>query len=295
MEPPVASLLLKHLQGVLGTAIKIHTASTLSGGCINHATQISTNQGKFFTKWNTHGPQDLFLREAESLEELSKANTSLKIPKVYVKTEIHTEAPGFLVTDFLSPPTESSAKLDETLGRGLAELHQFQAEKYGFYRDNYCGSTLQDNRWNTDWVDFFGQQRIQHLLHLIKQERGLDTQSIKVYDQLMQKLPILIGHQPTPALNHGDLWSGNYMYSAEGPALIDPAAYYADREFDLAMMRMFGGFSSRVWSTYQEAYPLPPEWEERSNLYMLYHVLNHYYLFGGHYGQQALSIAKKYL
>lgn len=295
MDTSIPSFLLRHLQGVYGNNLKIITKETLGGGCINHATKVSTNQGNFFAKWNTHGPQDLFLREAESLEELSKANTALKIPEVYVKTEIQPATPGFLVTDFLAPPTESSAKLDETLGSGLAALHRFHKEKYGFYHDNYCGATVQDNRWNTDWIDFFGQQRLQHLLRLIKKERGVDAQSMRVYDQLLEKLPVLIGHHPVPALNHGDLWSGNYMYSSEGPALIDPAAYYADREFDLAMMRLFGGFSSRVWSAYQEAYPLLFEWEERSDLYMLYHVLNHYYLFGGHYGQQALSIAKKYL
>lgn len=123
----------------------------------------------------------------------------------------------------------------------------------------------------------------------------MDNLSLRTYEQLIDRLPNLIGHQPKPALNHGDLWSGNYMYAADGPALIDPASYYADREFDLAMMRMFGGFSSIVWSAYHEVYPLPKEWEERSDLYMLYHVLNHYYLFGGHYGQQALGIAKKYI
>lgn len=295
MNHTIKLLFLDLLKEIFGETPEIYALKTLSGGCINHATRLSTNQGDFFAKWNTTGPADLFLREAECLEELKKADTALKIPGVYVKTKIQAGQPGVLITDFLSAPTESSAKQDEILGKGLAELHRFQSKKYGFYHDNYCGTTLQDNRWNTDWVDFFGQQRIQHLLHLIQKERGIDAGSLQVYDQLLAKLPAWIGHQPAPALNHGDLWSGNYMYSAEGPALIDPASYYADREFDLAMMRLFGGFSSRVWSVYQEAYPLSPEWEERSDLYMLYHVLNHYYLFGGHYGQQALAIAKKYL
>ncbi len=116
----------------------------------------------------------------------------------------------------------------------------------------------------------------------------------KVYDQLLDKLPDRIGHLPKPSLNHGDLWSGNYLYSSNGPALIDPASYYADREFDLALMGMFGGFSPTVWDAYQETYPLPSAWKERHTLYQLYHYLNHYHLFGGHYGQQALQIAKKY-
>jgi len=295
MDERIQNLLLQHLEAATGASVKINNMKTLSGGCINHASHLFTSEGDFFVKWNANGPKDLFLREAECLEELGKASTTLKIPRVFAKTEIQGGEPGLLITDFLLPPTESGTRQDEVLGRGLAELHKFRSEKYGFFHDNYCGATPQDNRWNFDWVDFFGHQRVGHLIKLIQKNRELGKKESQIYEKLIERLPELIGHQPTPALNHGDLWSGNYMYSSEGPALIDPASYYADREFDLAMMRMFGGFSARVWSTYQEAFPLPPEWEERSDLYMLYHVLNHYYLFGGHYGRQAVAIAEKYL
>lgn len=131
-------------------------------------------------------------------------------------------------------------------------------------------------------------------MRLIDQRRGLDNSELKVYERLVDRLPQLIGHAPPPALTHGDLWSGNALRSASGPALIDPACAYADREGDLALMAMFGGFSDRTWAAYQEAYPTPAGWLERQSLYQLYHYLNHDYLFGGGYGRQALAIAKRY-
>lgn len=288
--------ILEHLLSeVLDKPVLIHTMKTLGGGCINHASQLQTNHGSFFAKWNSQGPVDMFLREAECLEELSKANTSLVIPSVFIKTKAEKDVPAFLVTDFLIPPSDNTRDQDEILGRGIAQLHQYQKEQYGFYHNNYCGSTPQDNQWNKDWVDFFGQQRIWFLLQLIEEERPLRSADKDKYEQLIHKLPQLIGHEPEAALNHGDLWSGNYMYTDKGPALIDPASYYADREFDLAMMAMFGGFSERVWQAYQEAYPLPAAWKQRRDLYKLYHYLNHFYLFGGGYGQQALQIVRKYI
>ncbi|MGK7395613.1 MAG: fructosamine kinase family protein [Candidatus Cyclobacteriaceae bacterium M3_2C_046] len=294
MTDQIPSKVIKLLQEYVKPEISIEKAQSLGGGCINHAKKISTSQGEFFLKWNNDCPEDLFLREAECLEELGKAKTRLKIPKVYAKTNLTETDPAILITEFLPPASGHPKSQDEALGTGLAQLHQFRHDKFGFHHDNYCGSTLQDNTWNEDWVDFFGQQRIWHLVELIKSQRGLSGQEIGVYESLIDKLDNWISHKPEPALIHGDLWSGNYMYTSSGPAIIDPASCYADREFELSIMNMFGGFSDRVWQAYQEAYSLPPEWKERNDLYMLYHYLNHYYLFGGHYGTQALGIARRF-
>jgi len=132
-------------------------------------------------------------------------------------------------------------------------------------------------------------------LQLIQKERPLPAGELKVYEQLLHKIPDFVPKNSVPALIHGDLWSGNYMNTSSGPALIDPASYYADREMEMGIMTLFGGFSQRFYSAYNEVYPLPAEWRERNRLYQLYHVLNHYYLFGGGYRSQALQIARDYV
>jgi len=283
------------LQEQIAHDIQINGSQTLGGGCINHAVKLSTSQGDYFVKWNDNCPRDLFLREAESLEELAKPDTAFVVPRVIAATELTDDDPGAIITEYLPPATNRSKGEDEQLGTGLAQLHRFRGDKFGFYHNNYCGATLQNNDWNDNWINFFGQQRIQYLLDLIRDSRSLGGDEQKTYQRLIDKLPELIGHEPEPALNHGDLWSGNYMYTQKGPALIDPASYYADREFDLSIVNMFGGFSDTFWNAYQEAYPLPPEWRSRNDLYMIYHYLNHYYLFGGSYGQQAMGIAKRFI
>lgn len=282
------------LQKEIDPAIKVENKKTLAGGCINNAMHLRTNQGDFFLKYNQNCPPDLFLREAEGLQELARPNSGLQIPEVIAATPLTDDAPAVLITNYLS--TGGGGKnQDEQLGRGLAVIHQHSADQYGFYHDNYCGATQQNNDWNNDWINFFAEQRIDYLINLIEKERQISASERKTYDRLIDKLPDLLMHQVQPALVHGDLWSGNYMNTDKGPAIIDPACSYSDREFELAITNMFGGFSSAFWSAYQEAFPLQPGWKERNSLYMLYHYLNHYYLFGGYYGQQALQIAQKFI
>lgn len=286
--PEVANRLSKRFEKKVG----IHSTKTLSGGCINHVSKLDTTVGTFFLKWNFHCQPDLFEREAESLRELSKIdNPYLSIPQVIDYKGLN-DSPAFLLLEYLEPSRSSGKKMDEMLGRGLALIHQHRADKFGFYNDNYCGSTLQDNSWNNNWIDFFGQQRLGQILKLIQQTRNIPTSDMQVYGKLLSKLPQIIPGNRKPVLIHGDLWSGNYMHTSIGPALIDPAAYYADCEMEMGIMTLFGGFSSRFWEVYLEVNPLEPDWVERNKVYQLYHILNHYYLFGGGYGQQAFGIAK---
>ena len=109
-----------------------------------------------------------------------------------------------------------------------------------------------------------------------------------------ERLPALLAHAPRPALIHGDLWSGNVLGTSRGPALVDPACAACDREMEFGITTLFGGFSERFWDAYHEALPLPSGWRERNGLYQLYHLLNHYLIFGGHYGREALSLARRY-
>jgi fructosamine-3-kinase len=180
------------------------------------------------------------------------------------------------------------------LGRGLATIHRFGNENFGFYHNNYCGTTPQKNNWNPEWIDFYGQQRLGYLIGLIKDSGGYGSSELKLFEQLIDKLPELLPPS-TPSMIHGDLWAGNYMATTTGPALIDPAACYANREMEMGIMTLFGGFSQRFYDAYNEIYPLPADWKTRNPIYQLYHILNHYYLFGGSYGSQALSIASRFV
>ena len=274
--------------------LQIISYNSIGGGCINHASKLETNCGNFFLKWNSNCASDIFIREAESLKELKKAaGDFIAIPEVFAAKQVD-ETPGFLVLEFLESGY-SSGNSQEKLGRGLAKIHQFSHSKFGFYNDNYCGATLQNNQWKDNWIEFFRDNRIEFLLKLIDTERPLPADDRKIYARLTERIEFLIPSQSVPVLIHGDLWSGNYMITEHGPALIDPASYYADREMEFAIMTMFGGFSQRFYDAYNEVNPLSADWKQRNSLYQLYHVLNHYYLFGGGYRNQALQIAKSYI
>lgn len=293
-EQDIIQLCISRLADTSGMPVRLIGSKPVGGGCINHAVKITSSVGDFFLKWNANGPADLFVKEAEGLNEMQKSeNSFLIVPKV-IWSKPTDDLPGLLLMEYL-PPSGSTSGFDERLGRGIAQLHRHTASKFGFYHSNYCGTTLQDNKWKDSWPEFFGQQRIWLLVKQIAAMRGVTPEEQKIYARLVDKMPQLLGHQTVPSLIHGDLWSGNYMYTANGPALIDPACYYADREMELGMMQLFGGFSPTVWKSYQEEYPLPDEWQQRIKLYQLYHLLNHYLLFGGSYGQQALGIAKMFL
>jgi fructosamine-3-kinase len=246
----------------------------------------------------------MFEREREGLEALAGAGagSGLKIPEVVAlsppgpSAQSARPAPPILVLEYLAPaPAGSSERAWEELGRGLAALHRKSAEGFGFYSDNYCGLTPQENAWSKDWAGFYGDRRIGVLVKRLEKEGKLEVRETAVFRKLRDRLPALLDQGPAPSLLHGDLWSGNFLSSDQGPALIDPAAYYGDREAEWGMMLLFGGFPGRVLDAYQEAWPLPQGWRERLPLYQLYHLLNHFLLFGGGYGGQALQVAARYL
>ncbi len=283
----------KKLSERTGENVKVHSSEMLGGGCINHASRLDTNIGKVFLKWNARCNSDVFLREAEGLQELSKATEGyLTIPRV-LASEYVTDQPGFLVLEYLE--SSNNKHDDEKLGRGLAMMHRYTSDRFGFYSDNYCGATPQNNTLCETWEEFFREKRLGFLLKLIQKHRPMSAAVFKYFEKLLTRIPDLIPEKSTPVLIHGDLWSGNYMNTLSGPALIDPATYYADREMEFAIMTMFGGFSSRFYSAYNEVNPLANDWRSRNELYQLYHIINHYYLFGGGYLQQALSIVRHFV
>jgi fructosamine-3-kinase len=182
------------------------------------------------------------------------------------------------------------------LGQELAALHRHTHERFGWYRDNTIGATHQDNTPHYDWLQFWRERRLGAQLEMAKRNgapRGLLQQG----ERLLDSFPRLFdGYTPVPSLLHGDLWSGNHAFVSSGePVIFDPAVYYGDREAELAMTELFGGFGSEFYAAYNEAWPLDPGYRVRKSLYNLYHVLNHFNMFGGGYGRQADAMVGRLL
>jgi fructosamine-3-kinase len=178
----------------------------------------------------------------------------------------------------------------------LAVLHRCSAEYFGFARDNFIGSTAQPNDWNEDWIDFWRDRRLGFQLQLAA-KNGLGVSLQSAGERLLDAVPAYFAtYSPRPSLLHGDLWSGNHAYLDDGtPAVFDPAVYYGDRECDIAMTELFGGYPPAFYAAYRTAWPLDPGYAVRRELYNLYHILNHANLFGGGYVQQAEHLMHKLL
>jgi fructosamine-3-kinase len=180
-------------------------------------------------------------------------------------------------------------------GRQLAAMHRCTRERFGWDRDNTIGSTPQPNREHEDWVSFWRDQRLGFQLELAGRN-GYRGRLQQRGGQLLDRFGALIDQDPAPSLLHGDLWGGNLGYARGGePVIFDPACYYGDREADLAMTELFGGFGGQFRSAYEDAWPLPAGYQVRKQLYNLYHILNHLNLFGGGYLSQAEGMIDRLL
>ena len=226
------------------------------------------------------------------LRQLREARL-LRVPRV-LATGV-AGAAAFLALEWIERGP-ASEDCERRLGEGLAALHSVSAPRFGWWRDNTIGRTPQANAWSADWVDFFRERRLRPQLALVVQH-GFAGLLAERLERLLAALPALLaGHAPCASLLHGDLWGGNWLASATGePVLFDPAVYYGDRETDLAMTRLFGGFGAAFYRAYEAAAPLPAGAAVREELYNLYHVLNHANLFGGGYAHQAGELIDRLL
>lgn len=270
----------------------ISNSQSVSGGCIADSRVITTSSAnQYFLKTKAQF-EDMFTKEANGLKELAKANC-IRIPNVIL---CDTE---FLLIEYIKSGTQK-ADFFEDFGRVFAQLHRYTAQKFGFYEDNYIGASIQYNTQNKsdnyNWSEFYYLKRILPQFKMLENKGMSNVTLRKSLGMLERRIDSLFkGSEELPCLMHGDLWCGNFMCDEEGnPVIFDPATYYGHRELDVAMTKMFGGFSYEFYEAYQSTFPLPAGWQEREKMYLLYHYLNHLNLFGSSYYGNVVDIINYY-
>lgn len=284
--------LLAVLEAHLGRVVE---ANPVGGGDISQAVRLRLAEGRqALVKWQARPLPGLFSAEKRGLELLRSAG-ALRVPAVLAQSEASAEYPAFIVLEWLDTGAKSAASA-ATLGTGLAALHQIAGSAFGLDHDNFIGANPQSNRPNDNWLTFFREQRLAFQMELARRNGLLPPQRARWLEKLLARLDDWLPADPSASLLHGDLWGGNWLALNSGePALIDPAVYYGHREADLAFTELFGGFPATFYAAYQSAWPLDPGYEERKELYNLYHLLNHLNLFGEGYGSSVDSILQRFI
>jgi protein-ribulosamine 3-kinase len=283
----------QRIRNKIEAAINSHIkdAKPLSGGCINNAMRITSADGNYFFL-KTNDPGRMFYCEANGLNELRKA-AAINVPKVICTGE------DFILTEFVEQG-KYPKNFYEMFGYQFALMHNYSSSGFGFFEDNFIGSTPQINipsvEEKTDWVKFFFNKRLLFQFKLAEKNGYADYDFRQAFNVIESKIgSILKDVDGTASVLHGDLWGGNFICSTKGEVyLIDPAVYYGNREADLAMTKLFGSFNKEFYTSYQQTFPLPDGYEYRENIYKLYHVINHLNLFGRGYYDQAIYLMNFY-
>lgn len=284
----------KLLKPVFGQEVQVQSSSQTEGGCINqtHILQL-TNGERVFLKHNSHPAPDFFATEAKGLQLLSQADRGPRIPKPLALQD--SSNPSFLILEYIE---KSSPAPDFPIqfARSLAALHRTTHHSYGLDHDNYIGSTKQKNALEKNGIHFFRDHRLRYQQELARKSGNLPNKTDKNLSKLCDRIENYLDISgEKPALLHGDLWSGNYFSDRNHtPCIFDPAVYFGLREADVAMTELFGRLPQRFYEAYHEAFPLNPGYEERKDLFNLYHLLNHLNLFGGSYLSSVDQVLKRY-
>lgn len=292
MEKADWAVLAAAISKATGSPFAIERQASVGGGCINAAYRIEGNGRCYFVKVNEARKLPMFEAEADGLNEILASRT-IRTPAPVCSGVSQDKA--WLALEYLEMGDRSQSGAAE-LGANLARMHRVTADQFGWRRDNTIGDTPQINTWTDDWVGFWREHRLGFQLRLAARN-GYPGRLQAQGEKLVERLDAFFkNYAPQPSLLHGDLWSGNYGFDATGkPLLFDPAVYYGDREADLSVTELFGGFPSRFYSAYSEAFPLDPGYRTRKTLYNLYHILNHLNLFGAGYLSQAEDMVARLL
>jgi protein-ribulosamine 3-kinase len=272
------------------TNFSICHASAVSGGYTSQAWHLegdalaanNKTSVHYFVKLNSADKAAMFEAECAGLTALAATRT-VKVPRVIFCGIAGQHA--LIVLEYFNLFCNGNSAV---LGTQLAALHRVHASRFGWQQDNTLALTPQHNTWSPDWLSFWREQRLGFQLDLAARN-GYGGRLQELGLQIIDALPDLFaGYYPAPSLLHGDLWGGNYAFLADGmPVIFDPAPYYGDRETDIAMTELFGGFDAEFYAAYHAAYPLDAGYPARKNLYNLYHILNHCNLVGSSYLRQA--------
>ncbi|QPJ64933.1 MAG: fructosamine kinase family protein [Candidatus Nitrohelix vancouverensis] len=286
--------LTRALEELFGPSTQIKSTDAVGGGCINQAQVLRLSNGeRIFLKSNQQAPLHFFEAEARGLRLLASADNGPLIPRPLIQPRPDTR---FLLLEYIEE-TRPGPAYSRQFGEALAALHRVTQAQHGLDHNNFIGLTRQINTLESDGVIFFREHRLRFQQELARERNLLPSAVDQKLDRLLDKLEILMDLKgEPPALLHGDLWSGNHFSSGNSQAcLFDPAVYYGYREADIAMTRLFGALSESTYSAYQSAFPLTAGWQERTELFNLYHLLNHLNLFGESYLGSVRQIINRYI
>ena len=295
-EDPVARALGAAISEAIGARFQVTAMAPVGGGSIHTALEVSGKAAKgerrYFAKVNERPAAALFEAEADGLAALAAAR-SVTVPEVIARG--HDEERSWLVLQWLDLAALADGSA-AALGHALAAQHRIAQEHFGWARDNFIGASPQANGWSDDWLAFWRDRRLVAQLRIAAVNR-LPSRMIDRGERLAADCgALLANHRVAKSLLHGDLWSGNTAALESGaPALFDPAVYVGDREADVAMTELFGGFPPGFIAAYRSDWNLDDGYTVRRDLYNLYHVLNHANLFAGAYVRQAERSIEKLL
>jgi fructosamine-3-kinase len=308
-----------HISETTGETFSLDHRHSVSGGCINQGYSISSSSRTYFAKINQASQISMFEAEALGLQQM-RATQTIRVPEPICWGTDGNSA--YIVLEWLDLGSRGGERAWEEMGRQLAAMHKYTPPNpplarggeepnstllgggeepnstllpgvFGWDINNTIGSTVQINNWTVSWAEFWAERRIGYQLKLARRRGGHFPQG----ERLLEMIPeLLAGYEPQPSLVHGDLWGGNAGVTSAGePVIFDPATYFGDREVDIAMTELFGGFPAQFYRGYNKVWPLDGGYERRKNLYNLYHILNHFNLFGGSYESQANQMIKRVL